>query len=154
MSNIAIFPGSFDPITLGHESIVRRAIPIFDKIIIAIGENTQKKCMFTLEQRKLWIEKTFADTDKVEADTYNMLTIDYCKQKNAKYILRGLRNTIDFQYEQNIALINTELEPEIETIFMLTDPRYASVNSSFVREIMNFHGDVKRFLPQNIRNDF
>ena len=154
MSNIAIFPGSFDPITLGHESIVRRAIPIFDKIIIAIGENTQKKCMFTLEQRKLWIEKTFADTYKVEADTYNMLTIDYCKQKNAKYILRGLRNTIDFQYEQNIALINTELEPEIETIFMLTDPRYASVNSSFVREIMNFHGDVKRFLPQNIRNDF
>lgn len=154
MSRIAIFPGSFDPITLGHESIVRRALPLFDNIIIAIGENTQKKCMFNLDQRRRWIEQTFADTNKVTVDTYNMLTVDYCKQKNAKYILRGLRNTIDFQYEQNIALINTELEPEIETIFLLTDPKYASVNSSFVREIMNFHGDVKRFLPQNIRNDF
>lgn len=154
MSRIAIFPGSFDPITLGHESIVRRALPLFDNIIIAIGENTQKKCMFSLDQRRRWIEQTFADTNKVTVDTYNMLTVDYCQQKNAKYILRGLRNTIDFQYEQNIALINTELEPEIETIFLLTDPKYASVNSSFVREIMNFHGDVKRFLPQNIRNDF
>lgn len=154
MKHIAVFAGSFDPITLGHESVVRRALPLFDQIIIAIGENTQKKCMFPLEQRLLWIEQTFADTDKVVADTYNMLTVDYCRQKNAGYILRGLRNTIDFQYEQNIALINSELNPDIETVFMLTEPRYASVNSSFVREIITFGGDVKRFLPQNIRNNF
>ena len=110
--------------------------------------------MFPIEKRKQWIEKTFEGIEKVKVDVYNMLTVDYCKQKNAKYIIRGLRNSIDFQYEQNIALINTEICPEIETIFLLTEPQYTSINSSFIREIMNFGGDVKRFLPENIRMDF
>lgn len=154
MKHIAIFPGSFDPITIGHQSIVLRSLPLFDEVIIAIGDNTQKKCMFPIEKRKQWIEKTFESIEKVKVDVYNMLTVDYCKQKNAKYIIRGLRNSIDFQYEQNIALINTEICPEIETIFLLTEPQYTSINSSFIREIMNFGGDVKRFIPENIRMDF
>ena len=154
MKRIAVFAGSFDPITIGHESVVRRALPLFDHIIIAIGENTQKKCMFALEQRKQWIEKTFADTDKVTVDTYNILTVDYCRQKNAKYILRGLRNGIDFQYEQNIALINSEIDPEIETVFLLTEAKHAAVNSSVVRELLAFGGDAKRFVPQCIQCDF
>lgn len=154
MKRIAVFAGSFDPITIGHESVVRRALPLFDNIIIAIGENTQKKCMYSLEQRKRWIEKTFADTDKVTVDTYNMLTVDYCRQKNAKYILRGLRNGTDFQYEQNIALINSEIAPEIETVFLLTEAKHAAVNSSVVRELVTFGGDAKRFVPQCIQCDF
>ena len=154
MKRIAIFPGSFDPITIGHQSIVLRSLPLFDEVIIAIGDNTQKRGMFPIEKRKQWIEKTFEGIEKVKVDVYNMLTVDYCKQKNAKYIIRGLRNSIDFQYEQNIALINTEICPEIETIFLLTEPQYTSINSSFIREIMNFGGDVKRFLPENIRMDF
>ena len=154
MKRIALFPGSFDPITLGHESIVRRALPLFDEVIIAIGENTQKKCMFPLDRRIKWIEDTFQGTENVRVETYNLLTVDYCKQRNAKYIIRGLRNSIDFQYEQNIALINNELNADIETVFLLTEPRYTSINSSFIREIVNFGGEASRFLPEGIQADF
>ena len=154
MERIAIFPGSFDPITLGHQSIVMRALPLFDKVIIAIGDNTEKRCKYTLEQRMEWIEKTFEGIPNIEVDSYNELTVDYCKRKNAKYIIRGLRNAIDFQYEQNIAQINSELDSEIETVFLLTELRYININSSVVREILKFGGDVKKYLPENIREFF
>lgn len=154
MERIAIFPGSFDPITLGHQSIVMRALPLFDKVIIAIGNNTEKRCKYTLEQRMEWIEKTFEGIPNIEVDSYNELTVDYCKRKNAKYIIRGLRNAIDFQYEQNIAQINSELDSEIETVFLLTELRYTNINSSVVREILKFGGDVKKYLPENIREFF
>ena len=154
MERIAIFPGSFDPITLGHQSIVMRALPLFDKVIIAIGDNTEKRCKYTLEQRMEWIEKTFEGIPNIEVDSYNEFTVNYCKRKNAKYIIRGLRNAIDFQYEQNIAQINSELDSEIETVFLLTELRYTNINSSVVREILKFGGDVKKYLPENIREFF
>ena len=154
MKRIAIFPGSFDPITLGHQSIVMRALPLFDKIIIAVGDNTEKHCKYTLQQRMQWIAKTFENVPNIEVDSYNELTVDYCKRKNAKYIIRGLRNAIDFQYEQNIAQINSELDSEVETVFLLTELRYSTINSSMVREILKFGGDVKKYLPENIREFF
>lgn len=154
MERIAIFPGSFDPITLGHQSIVMRALPLFDKVIIAIGDNTEKRCKYTLEQRMEWIEKTFEGIPNIEVDSYNEFTVNYCKRKNAKYIIRGLRNAIDFQYEQNIAQINSELDSEIETVFLLTELRYTNINSSLVREMLKFGGDVKKYLPENIREFF
>ncbi|MBQ9312308.1 MAG: pantetheine-phosphate adenylyltransferase [Bacteroidales bacterium] len=148
--NIAIFPGSFDPITKGHESIVLRAMPLFDKIIVAIGENTSKKSMFPLEKRISWLKETFKQYEKVEIDSFNTLTVNYCKEKGAKYILRGLRNTMDYQYEMNIARINNELNPQVETIFILTKPEDAAISSSFVREIITFGGDVQKFIPKSI----
>lgn len=148
--NIAIFPGSFDPITKGHESIVLRAMPLFDKIIVAIGDNTSKKSMFPLEKRISWLKETFKQYEKVEIDSFNTLTVNYCKEKGAKYILRGLRNTMDYQYEMNIARINNELNPQVETIFILTKPEDAAISSSFVREIISFGGDVQKFIPKSI----
>jgi len=151
MKNIAVFPGSFDPITKGHESVVLRAINIFDEIIISIGENSQKRTMFSLEQRKKWLEETFANHSNIKVDTYSGLTVDYCRKVNAKYIIRGLRNSVDYQYERNIALINNDLFPEIETIFLLTKPEHSSCNSSFVREILTFGGDITKFIPNAIQ---
>lgn len=151
MKNIAIFPGSFDPITKGHESVVLRVLDIFDEIIIAIGENSQKKTMFSIEQRKKWLEETFAKYPKIKVDSFNGLTVDYCREMNAKYIIRGLRNSVDYQYERNIALINNDLNPDIETIFLLTKPEHSSCNSSFVREILTFGGDVTKFIPEAIK---
>ncbi len=148
--HIAIFPGSFDPITKGHESVVLRALPLFDEIIVAIGENTAKKEFFPLHQRLEWISKTFENNPKVKVESFSSLLVDFCKEKNAKYVLRGLRNSIDFQYERNIALINQELYHDIETIFILTKPEDTAISSSFVREILSFGGDVKKFIPSNI----
>lgn len=150
MKSIAIFPGSFDPITKGHESVVLRALPLFDEIIIAIGENTAKKGYFSLEQRLEWISKTFENNTKVKVESFSSLLVDFCKEKGAKYVVRGLRNSIDFQYERNIALINQELYPEIETIFILTKPEDTAISSSFVREILSFGGDVTKFVPSAV----
>lgn len=147
---IALFPGSFDPITKGHESVVLRALPLFDKIIIAIGSNTAKNSVFSLEKRIEWIKETFKGFDNIEICTFNNLTVDFCKEVGAKYILRGLRNSVDFQYERNIARINQELDDEIETIFLLTKPDDAAISSSLVREILNFNGDVSKFVPGKI----
>ena len=147
---IALFPGSFDPITKGHESVVLRALPMFDKIIIAIGSNTAKNSVFSLEKRIEWIKKTFECYNNIEICTFNSLTIDFCKQIGAKYILRGLRNSVDFQYERNIARINQELDSEIETIFLLTKPDDAAISSSLVREILTFNGDVSKFVPEKL----
>lgn len=154
MKKIAIFPGSFDPITKGHQSIVLRALPLFDKIIVAIGENTAKKEKFSLDKRLDWIERTFKDYSKIKVETFSSLLVDFCRQKDAKYVLRGLRNSVDFQYERNIALINQELYPDLETFFMLTKPEDTAISSSFVREILSFGGDVKKFIPSQIHEDF
>ena len=147
---IALFPGSFDPITKGHKSIVERALPMFDKIVVAVGTNTAKNSVFPLKKRIEWIEKTFAQYDNVEVVTFNSLTVDFCREIGAKYILRGLRNSTDFQYERNIARINQELDSEIETIFLMTKPDDAAISSSLVREILSFGRDVSQFIPEEI----
>ena len=147
---IALFPGSFDPITKGHQSIVKRALPMFDKIVVAIGSNTAKNSVFPLEKRIEWIEKTFAQYDNVEVVTFNSLTVDFCREIGAKYILRGLRNPTDLQSERNIARINQELAEEIETIFLMTKPDDAAISSSLVREILSFGRDVSQFIPEEI----
>lgn len=147
---IALFPGSFDPITKGHKSIVERALPMFDKIVVAVGTNTAKNSVFPLEKRIEWIEKTFAQYDNVEVVTFNSLTVDFCREIGAKYILRGLRNSTDFQYERNIARINQELDSEIETVFLMTKPDDAAISSSLVREILSFGRDVSQFIPEEI----
>ena len=148
MEKIAIFPGSFDPITCGHVSIVRRAIPLFDKIIIAIGVNALKSTYFDLEKRKKMIQTVFADCDKIEVQSYTGLTIDYCKSVNAKFLLRGLRTSADFEFERSIGQINKQLNPDIETVFLLTQPEHTALNSSIVRDILRNNGDVSQFVPK------
>lgn len=150
---IAVFPGSFDPITLGHYDIVERAVPLFDKIIIAIGKNSQKKYMFSLEQRKEFIRKSFANFPNVEVDDFEGLTIDYCKSKNVNFILRGLRNPADFEFEKSIAQTNRALTREntIETIFLLTSSGKSYISSSIVREIISFGGNYEIMVPDAVR---
>jgi pantetheine-phosphate adenylyltransferase len=151
MQKIAVFPGSFDPFTLGHHNIVQRAIGLFDKIIIAIGQNAQKNYMFDQQQRKDWIEATFEEENTVEVLTFTGLTIDFCRQVNANYILRGLRNAGDFTFEKSIAQINSAMAPEIESVFLITEPRYAAINSSIVRDIIRNGGNASEFLPASIQ---
>jgi len=144
---IAVFPGTFDPITKGHESVVHRALPLFDKVIIAIGMNSTKSSMFSLEQRKNWISKVFAGESKIEVVSYDGLTIDLCRKHNAQYILRGLRTATDFEYEKAISQMNSEMAKEVETVFLVTDPVYSAINSTIVREIIKNNGDVSAFVP-------
>ncbi len=151
--NIAVFPGSFDPFTLGHESIVRRALPLFDKIIIGIGENQNKKHFFPLEKRIFWIKELFKDNPKIEIEAYNSLTVEFCKKKNANFILRGLRTSADFEYERLIGQINKALLWNIETVYLLTLPEHTHISSSMVREIIKFKGDVHKFVPALIADD-
>lgn len=150
---IAVFPGSFDPITLGHYDIVERAAPLFDKIIIAIGQNSQKKYMFSLQQRKDFIQESFVTFPNVEVDHFEGLTIDYCRSKNVNFILRGLRNPADFEFEKAIAQTNRELthDNKIETIFLLTSASKSFISSSIVREIINFGGDYTLLVPDTVR---
>lgn len=147
---IAVFPGSFDPITIGHESIIKRALPLFDKLIIAIGNNSDKKTLFPIEKRKLWLEKVFTDYPTIEIDIFSGLTVDYCKKNNAKYILRGLRTSADFEFERSIGQVNKQMFDEIETIFILTTPEHTAINSSVVRDIYKHGGDVSKFIPEKI----
>lgn len=150
---VAVFPGSFDPITLGHFDIIERAYPLFDKIIIAIGQNSQKKYMFSLEQRMNFIKKTFEKFPNIEVDHFEGLTIDYCHSKNVNFILRGLRNPADFEFEKAIAQTNRELtqENKIETIFLLTSASKAFISSSIVREIITFKGNYELLVPDSVR---
>ncbi|MBF6610241.1 MAG: pantetheine-phosphate adenylyltransferase [Chryseobacterium sp.] len=150
---IAVFPGSFDPVTLGHYDIVERATPLFDKIIIAIGQNSQKKYMFSLEQRKEFIQKTFKDFPNVEVDSFEGLTIDYCQSKKVNFILRGLRNPADFEFEKAIAQTNRTLthDNKIETIFLLTSAGKSFISSSIVREIISFKGHYELLVPDSVR---
>jgi len=150
MRNIAVFPGSFDPITRGHESIIRRGLPLFDTLVVAIGENAEKRSFFPLEKRIGWIRQVFVNTPGVEVVTYSGLTIDFCRQNNIPYILRGLRTSADFEFERSIGQMNKLMYPDIETIFLLCAPEYASVSSSIVRDIIRNGGDVKQFVPEGI----
>jgi len=148
----AVFPGSFDPITNGHVDIIKRALPLFDEIIIAIGTNSAKKNMFPLEERIKWIEETFKNEKKIVVKHYNsMLTVDYCKQENANFIIRGLRNPADFEFEKAIAQTNRKLDPEIETVFLLTSAGFSAISSSIVREVMLYDGDYTSLVPEAVR---
>lgn len=150
MERIAVFPGSFDPFTIGHESIVRRAIPLFDRIIVAIGENSSKSSFFPIEKRMQWIEEVFQDDETVSVSTYQGLTVEYCKNVGARYLLRGLRTSADFEYERMIAQVNRAMVSEIESIFLLTEPEYSAINSTIVREIIRAGGDASQFLPSSL----
>ena len=147
---IAVFPGSFDPITIGHESIIRRALPLFDKIIIAIWKNTVKKNLFPVKNRIKWIDTALQDVrDKIEIAAFDGLTMDFCKQVGARFILRGLRTSVDFEFEYSISQINRQLGG-IETVFLFTDPVYTPVSSSIVRDIYLHGGDFSSLIPKGI----
>jgi len=150
MSKIAIFPGSFAPFTLGHQSIVDRALPLFDKIIISIGINSEKNQYFSNEERMDWIEAVYGNNPKIEVKLYEGLTVDFCKKENANYILRGLRDSHDFKFEKNIAQMNKELNSTIETIFIITPPEISHISSSIIRDIIKNGGDVSKFIPKEI----
>ncbi len=146
---IAVFPGSFDPFTIGHESVVRRALNMFDKVIIGIGSNTTKTRFIPIEKSTEGIRKVFDDTGgRVEVKVFKGLTVDFCKSENSRYILRGLRTAADFEYERAIAQTNKAMYPEIETVFLLTLPQHTYVNSSIIREIIKQGGDASIFLPK------
>ncbi len=151
MSKTALFPGSFDPITLGHESIIRRALPLFDEIIIAIGINSEKKYYFPLEKRKAWIEQVFAKEPRIKVISYHGLTVDLCKKINADYILRGLRTSADFEFERGIAQMNKAMLDRLETVFILSTPELSAINSTIVRDILKHGGDVSAFVPSGIQ---
>ncbi len=150
MEKVAVFPGSFDPFTIGHESIVRRALSMFDEIIIMIGYNSNKRAYYPISKRKEWIKRVFEDEPKVKVGKFEGLTVDYCKKVHAQYILRGLRTASDFEYERAIAQINKRMYPEIETIFLLTSPEYTAITSTIVRDILRHRGDASIFLPTGI----
>ena len=149
MKKIALFPGSFDPFTLGHEAIVKRALPLFDEIIIAIGYNSEKAGFFSVEKRIEWIEQVFAKESKISVASYEGLTVDFCKKTDANFILRGLRNSTDFQYEQTVAQMN-KIMSGIETVLLLTDPELSALTSTVVRDIIRHNGDVSMFVPKEI----
>ncbi len=151
MKKIAVFPGSFDPITLGHVAVVNRAVPLFDEVIIAIGDNADKKHMFPVEQRKKWIEDIFKDEPKIKVAIYNGLTVEFCKKTGARFILRGLRTAADFEFERSIAQVNRQLAPEVDTMFILTEAKYTPVSSSIVRDIIRNGGDISEFVPKEVR---
>ncbi len=148
MERIAIFPGSFDPFTVGHESIVNRALPLFDKIIISIGYNSDKKQFFPIEKRIQWIKEIFHNNSKIEVELYDGLTVEYCKEKKAQFILRGLRTAADFEYERAIAQINKKMEYDLESIFLLTTPEHTMITSTIVRDIIRHGGDASQFVPK------
>jgi len=150
MQKIAVFPGSFDPFTKGHENVISRALPLFDKIIIAIGHNSEKKSFFTLDQRLKMIGKLYQDEPRVVLDYYEGLTVDYCKKAGAQYLLRGLRTAADFEYERAIAQINRKMNPGVETVFILAVPEFTPVNSTIIREILKYGGDASQFLPDRM----
>jgi pantetheine-phosphate adenylyltransferase len=146
----AIFPGSFDPITLGHEDIIRRGIPLFDEIVIAIGVNAEKKYMFSLEDRKRFIEETFKNEPKISIVVYEGLTIDLCKRINANFILRGLRNPADFEFEKAIAHTNRRMS-KIETVFLLTAAKTSFISSSIVRDVIRNNGQYELLVPEAVK---
>ncbi len=144
----AVFPGSFDPFTVGHESVVKRALSFFDEIIIGIGYNSEKKGFFSAENRIKIIEKVFESDSRVFIKKYNKLTVDFCKDENVKFILRGLRTAADFEYERAIAQMNKFLDEGIETVFLLTEAEHTPVSSTVLREILRYGGDVSKFIPE------
>jgi len=147
MNKIAVFPGSFDPFTIGHEAIIRRALNLFDEVIIAVGTNALKKSYYPLATRKEMIIKVFKNEARVRVDHYDGLTVDYCKKIGAGYIIRGLRTSADFEFERAIAQVNRVMAPGVESVFLLTVPEHSHINSSIVRDIIRNGGDASRFVP-------
>lgn len=150
MLHKAIFPGSFDPFTKGHESVIYKALPLFHEVIIGIGINSSKQYYFSLEQRMKYISKIFVNEPKITVKAYTGLTIDFCKTEQANYIIRGLRNAADFDFECNIAQMNHAMLNKVESIFLVTDPEHSAISSTVVREIIRNGGDARAFLPQGI----
>jgi len=148
--NIAVFPGSFDPITVGHQSIISRALPLFDRIIIGVGINSTKNSMFDVEKRMQWIRDSFPNEDKIEVKSFTGLTVDFCINENAKFILRGLRTAADFEFERGIGQVNKLLKSDIETIFMLTSTAHTPISSSIVRDVYKNGGDISTLVPKEI----
>ncbi len=148
---IAVFPGSFDPITIGHVDLVLRSIPIFDRIYVAIGENTSKRYVYDLETRLQWLQDVFADHPSVKVGHYNGLTVDYCREVGAHYLIRGLRNSSDFDYEKTISQLNHIIGDDVETVFLISRPEYSHISSTIVREIIKGGGDATPFLPPQVR---
>lgn len=151
MSRIALFPGTFDPITVGHVNIIERAISLFDEIHVGIGHNASKSTLFNLEQRIAWISASFQGNPKVTVGSYEGLTVDYCKAIGASYILRGLRNMADFDYEKNIAQMNKLVCGDIESVFVMCDPAFTPISSSVVRDLIRNGGDARAFLPPSVQ---
>lgn len=148
MARICLFPGTFDPLTLGHVDIINRALPLFDKIVVGIGLNAAKAPMFSDEQRLAWVREIYKDEERVEAAVYEGLTIEYCKKIGANFILRGIRYVSDFEYEKTIADANRTLDKTIETVFLTGEPKYTSVASTIVRDIIRNGGNATPFLPE------
>ena len=149
-NRIAIFPGSFDPYTLGHHDVVLRSLPLFDKIIIGIGKNSKKQKVFSEELMKEKLETIYLNEPKIEVVIYQELTVDFAKKHHAHFILRGIRNGTDLDYEKSIALSNKKLDDSIETIFLITSAEYSMINSSIVREVYKTGRNIDQFLPFNI----
>lgn len=150
MQRICLFPGTFDPLTLGHVDIINRALPLFDKIVVGIGLNAAKAPMFSAEQRLQWVSEIYANDKRVEGAVYDGLTVDYCRRIGANFILRGIRYVSDFEYEKTIADANRTLDKSIETIFLTGEPKYTSVASTIVRDILRNNGDASPFLPDTV----
>lgn len=148
---IAVFPGSFDPITVGHVDLVKRALPLFDKIVVAVGVNSIKKYLFPLDQRLEWLRQVFAEYPAIEVDFFENLTADYCKRIGARYLLRGLRNASDFDYEKTISQLNHIIGDGIETVFLISQPEFSHISSTIVREIIVGGADATPFLPKEIK---
>ncbi|MBK9105075.1 MAG: pantetheine-phosphate adenylyltransferase [Saprospiraceae bacterium] len=148
---IAVFPGSFDPITTGHVDLVRRALPLFDEIIVAIGVNSQKQTLFSVEDRKQWIQKVFEGEPRISVDVFQGLTVHYCKKVDAHYLLRGLRNASDFDYEKTISQLNHIVGDDVETLFLISAPEFSHISSTIVREIIKGGGNAKPFLPEGVK---
>ncbi|MEM9549331.1 MAG: pantetheine-phosphate adenylyltransferase [Bacteroidota bacterium] len=150
---IAVFPGSFDPITNGHIDLVRRFAPLFDKIIVAVGINSAKKGLFSLEKRMEWLDRVFMDDDTISVGSFQGLTVNYCKKENAQYIVRGLRNASDFDYEKTISQLNNIIGDSVETLFFISKPEYSHISSTIVREIIKGKGDISTFVPDYMAED-
>ncbi|MBC6995398.1 pantetheine-phosphate adenylyltransferase [Neolewinella lacunae] len=146
----AVFPGSFDPITVGHVELVRRAVPLFDRIVVAVGINSQKQTLFSLEQRLAWLEEVFQDEPSIEIGSFEGLTAHYCKKIGSRYLLRGLRNASDFDYEKTISQLNGIVGDGLETLFLISQPAYSHISSTIVREIIKGGGDARPFLPEGL----
>ena len=150
MQRICLFPGTFDPVTLGHIDIINRSLPLFDKVVVGIGINASKNPMFTADQRRLWFDEIYKDQPKVEVATYDGLTVKFCQSIGANFILRGIRYVSDFEYEKTIADANRTMDHTIETIFLTGEPKYTSVASTIVRDIIRNGGDASPFLPEAV----
>lgn len=150
MERICLFPGTFDPVTFGHTDIIDRALPLFDKVYIGIGRNVNKVPMFSEEQRLMWLQEIYKDEPRIEALVYDGLTVDCCKQIGANFILRGIRYVSDFEYEKAIADMNRSLRHKIDTVFLTCLPKYTSIASTLIRDVLRNGGDVSQFLPASV----